>query len=130
MGGQHALGRRLGGARRYRAGSRCRRARRPRRRRDVCAQAGQKGEWRIGDWKLSATKLTSPFASPLAVHFSSRDDIGRELILDMRDAVTQYQLALLEPLDQDDVGGRRCLERLDGGVEIVVLLPQAGKLCP
>ena len=59
---------------------------------------------------------------------SSRDDIRRELILDEGNPVLQEQLALLQPLDLQDVGTGRDLQRLDRGVEVAVLLQQARKL--
>src|SRR5450755_4884778 len=61
---------------------------------------------------------------------SSRDDVGGQLVLDEADAVAQHQLALLEPLDLENVRAGRDLQRLDRGVEIAMLLPQPRKLRP
>src|SRR5579864_7139635 len=54
----------------------------------------------------------------------SRYDVGGELVLDEADAVAQCELALLQPLDLEDVGSRHHLQRLNRGIEIVMLLPQ------
>jgi hypothetical protein len=59
---------------------------------------------------------------------SLRDDVGGQLVLDEGDAVAQDQLALLEPLNLKEIGTRRHGERLDGGVEVAMLLLQARKL--
>ena len=61
---------------------------------------------------------------------SSRDNIGRKLVLDEGDAVAQVELALLQPLHLDDVGTERVLQRRYRGVEVAMLLLQARKLLP
>ena len=60
----------------------------------------------------------------------SRNDIGRELVLDKGDAVAQIQLALFQALDLQLVGARGIVQRLDRGVEVTMLLPQARQLRP
>ena len=60
----------------------------------------------------------------------SRDDIGRELVLDEGDAVAQLELAFLQALDLQLVGAGRIVQRLDGGIEVAVLLSQARQLRP
>lgn len=60
-----------------------------------------------------------------AEHRSSRDDVGQKLVLQGGDPVAQDQLALLQPLDLQAVGAGLRLQRVDGAVEIAVLLPQA-----
>ena len=59
---------------------------------------------------------------------TSRDDVRRELVLDEGNPVPQDQLALLQPLDLQDVGAGRYLQRLDRGVEVAMFLQQARKL--
>src|SRR5690348_1483235 len=56
----------------------------------------------------------------------SGDDVGCDLVFDEGDAVTQLQLALLQPLQPQQVGGRRLMQRIDRRVEIAVLLLQPG----
>src|SRR6185436_385039 len=51
-------------------------------------------------------------------------------VLDLRDAVAQVELALLEPLYLQHVGTARILERADGGVEVAVLLMEPRQLLP
>lgn len=53
-------------------------------------------------------------------------DVGGELIFDERDAVAQDKFALLQALDLKHVKSRRKVERLDRGIEIAMLLAQAG----
>ena len=60
---------------------------------------------------------------------NSGDDIRRQRILDMRDAVLEEQLALLEPLNLQPVAGANPLQRLDRRIQISMLLLQTGKLC-
>src|SRR5512147_1995507 len=50
------------------------------------------------------------------------DDVGQELILDAGDLVFQEQLLFLQPLELKLVGTARFLQRVDGAVEIAVLL--------
>ena len=59
-----------------------------------------------------------------------RDDVGRNLVLDERDTITQLQLAFLQPLQPQQVGRWRLMQRIDRGVEIAVLLLQPGQLGP
>jgi hypothetical protein len=58
----------------------------------------------------------------------SRDDVGRELVLDRDDPVLETEFSLLEPLNLELIAGHHPLEGLDGHVEIAVLLLQAGKI--
>jgi hypothetical protein len=60
---------------------------------------------------------------------NSRDDVGRDLIFDEGDAIAQVQLALLESLHHQQIRRRRLMQRVDGRVEIAVLLLQSCKLC-
>src|SRR5262249_40853734 len=60
----------------------------------------------------------------------SGDDVGGQLVLDVRDTVAEHELALLQSLDLEDVGSRGALQRLDGRIEVAVLLAQPGKLRP
>jgi hypothetical protein len=62
--------------------------------------------------------------------FALRDDVGRQLVFDEGDAVAQLQLALLQPLDLDDVGAGQPLQRRDRGIEVAMLLLQARQLRP
>ena len=50
------------------------------------------------------------------------NDVGQELILDAGDLVLEEQLLLFQPLELKLVGAARFLERVDGAVEIAVLL--------
>lgn len=61
---------------------------------------------------------------------ASGDDIWRELVLDMGNPVPEEELALLEPLDLQDVGRRGTLQRLDRRIEVAMLLAQPSKLRP
>src|SRR5215510_10431688 len=61
---------------------------------------------------------------------NSRNDVGRELVLDEGDTVAQVQFALFEPLNLDDVVSGRVVEGFDRGVEIPVLLQQARQGSP
>src|SRR5215216_8028985 len=58
---------------------------------------------------------------------NSCDDIGRELVLDEGDAVAQNQLTLFQALDLQDVRPGNVVQRLDGSVEVAMLLPQASQ---
>lgn len=55
------------------------------------------------------------------------DDIGRDLVFDEGDAVAQLQLALLQPLQPQQVRRRRLMQRVDRCIEIAVLLLQPGE---
>src|SRR6201999_4589130 len=57
----------------------------------------------------------------------SRDNIRRQRILEMRDAIFQMQLALFQPLDLQPVARADPLQRFDRAVEIAVLLFEAGQ---
>jgi hypothetical protein len=59
---------------------------------------------------------------------ASGDDVGRDLIFDELDAVAQLQLALLQPLQPQEVGRGRLMQRIDRGVEIAVFLLQPCEL--
>src|SRR5689334_3250792 len=52
----------------------------------------------------------------------SGDDVRRDLIFDEGDAVAQLQLALLQPLQAQQIRRRRLVQGIDGRVEIAVLL--------
>ena len=58
------------------------------------------------------------------------DNVGRKLVFDEGDAVAQMQLALLQPLDLDDVGARQPFQCRYRGIEIAMVLQQARQLCP
>src|SRR4051812_14335766 len=58
------------------------------------------------------------------------NDVRRQLIFDEGNAVTQDELALLEPLDLQDVGSGQSLQRFDRDIEVAMLLPQPRKLSP
>ena len=58
----------------------------------------------------------------------SGDDVGSELILDKGDAVTQGELALLQPLELQAIRRSKMRQRIDCSVEITVFLPQMLKL--
>src|ERR1700682_3318876 len=58
----------------------------------------------------------------------SRNNVGRQLVLDVGNAVAQIELALLEPLDLQQVGAGRMLQCGDRGIKIAVLLLQARQL--
>src|SRR6516162_6607506 len=59
---------------------------------------------------------------------ASSNNVGGELVLDMGNAVAQVELALLEPLNLQQVGPRGMLQGGDRGVEVAVLLLQARQL--
>ena len=58
------------------------------------------------------------------------DDVGQELILDAGDLVLQEQLLLLQPLELELIGAARFLERVDGAVEVAVLLLELEQIRP
>jgi hypothetical protein len=58
----------------------------------------------------------------------SGDDVGRDLVFDEGDAVAQLQLALLQSLQPQQIGGGRLMQRIDRRVEIAVLLLQPRQL--
>src|SRR5438309_4610091 len=55
----------------------------------------------------------------------SSDNVGRQLIFEIGQAVAQDQLAFLQPLDLQLIVLADQLQRLDGGVEIAMFLPHA-----
>ena len=61
---------------------------------------------------------------------NSRNDVRRELVLDIADAVAQYQLALFQTLYLDQVGAGGLLKGGDRRVEVAVLLLQARQFVP
>jgi hypothetical protein len=58
----------------------------------------------------------------------SRDNVRGELILDVGDAVTQVELALLEPLNLELVGTGGVLQSRNRGIEVAMLLLQSRQL--
>jgi hypothetical protein len=58
----------------------------------------------------------------------SGNDVRGKLVFDVRDAVTQVKLALLEPLDLELVGPGGVLQSRDGGIEVAMLLLQSRQL--
>jgi hypothetical protein len=58
----------------------------------------------------------------------SGNDIRRDLVFDEGDAVAQLQLALLQPLQPQQIRRRRLVQRVDRRIEIAMLLLQPGKL--
>ena len=58
----------------------------------------------------------------------SGDDVGRDLVFDEGDTVAQQQLALLQPLEPQQVGGRRLMQCIDRRIEVSVFLLQPGEL--
>jgi hypothetical protein len=58
----------------------------------------------------------------------SRNDIGRDLVFDEGDAVAQLQLALLQPLQPQQIRRWRLMQSIDRRVEIAVLLLQPCEL--
>ena len=60
----------------------------------------------------------------------SRYYVGEDDPLDLDDPVLEGQLALLEPLDQRDVGQPRCRQGMNCGVEIGVFLAFGGQFKP
>lgn len=61
---------------------------------------------------------------------ASGDDIGGELVFNEGNPVAQPQLALFQALHLNDIAAGGRLKRLDGGVEIAMLLPQPLQLPP
>jgi hypothetical protein len=59
----------------------------------------------------------------------SGDDVGRQLVFQIRDPVLQHELALLQALDLQLVAGYDLLERLDRPVEIAMLFFKPRELC-
>ena len=63
--------------------------------------------------------------APFTPH--SGDDVGGNLVFDEGDAVAELQLALLQPLQAEQVRRRRLMQGIDRRVEIAVLLLQPGQ---
>src|SRR6516165_2170105 len=59
-----------------------------------------------------------------------RNDVGRQLVFDIGNTVTQLQFSLFEPLDLDKVRTGRILQCSNRGIEVAMLLLQARKLRP
>jgi hypothetical protein len=57
-----------------------------------------------------------------------RNDVRRDLVFDEGDAVAQLQLALLQPLQPQQIRRGRLLQRIDRRVEIAVFLLQPCEL--
>lgn len=77
----------------------------------------------------SALVLRTPRNDEVEKSNASRDDVRRDLILDEGDAIAQVQLALLQSLHHQQIRRRRLMQRIDGRIEIAVLLLQPCKLC-
>jgi hypothetical protein len=56
------------------------------------------------------------------------DDVRRDLVFDEGDAIAQLQLALLQPLQPQQIRCWRLMQGIDRGVEITVLLLQPCEL--
>jgi len=75
-------------------------------------------------WRSSSSAARSGFSCSSARGASSKlgNNVGQELILDAGDLVLEEQLLLFQPLELKLIGAARFLERVDGAVEIAVLL--------
>jgi hypothetical protein len=60
----------------------------------------------------------------------SRDNIGKQPVLDLRNAILQDKLLLFQPLDQKLVSGRVIFKGGDFAVELSVLGSQSHQLFP
>src|SRR6478609_9610902 len=69
-----------------------------------------------------------PRRCPAAKSSRSGDDVGGDLVFDESDTVAQRQLALLQPLQPQQVGGGRLMQCIDRRIEISVFLLQPGEL--
>ena len=58
----------------------------------------------------------------------SGDDVGRDLVFDEGDAVAELQLALLQPLQPQQIRRGRLVQGIDRRVEVAVLLLQPCEL--
>jgi hypothetical protein len=58
------------------------------------------------------------------------NNVRRDLVFDEGDAVAQLQLAFLQPLQPQQIGCRRMMQRIDRRIEIAVFLLQPGQLGP
>ncbi len=59
---------------------------------------------------------------------ASRDNIRRDLVFQIRDAVAQLKFAFFQSLQSEQVGCRRLMQRFDGSVQIAMFLLQPRKL--
>jgi hypothetical protein len=64
----------------------------------------------------------------LALGDGLRNNVGRDLVFDEGDAVAQLQFALFQPLQPQQVGRGRLMQRIDRGVEVAVFLLEAREL--
>jgi hypothetical protein len=69
-----------------------------------------------------AVELTVGTLGLLVLARELGNNVGQELILDAGDLVFEEQLLLFQPLELKLVGAARFLQRVDGAVEIAVLL--------
>src|SRR6266540_4412775 len=92
-------------------------------------RAGRKRKRRIIGRVASLASAAAYYARlcDSSVNERSGDDVGSELVFDETDAVAQLQLAFLQPLNLQDVGAGGIVQRFDRGIEVAVLLPQAGQ---
>ena len=79
-------------------------------------------------WTAEAASGGTPCRQTGCVNTPSRNDIGSELILDGDYSVLQAEFSLLEPLDLQLIPGHHPLQRLDGHVEVAMLLLQPSKI--
>jgi hypothetical protein len=79
------------------------------------------------DW-LPMMMATSGFS--FGTRGSSGDDIGNEQVFDLLNLVLEAEFHFLEPAKLKLISRSGCLERLDSGIEIAVLLQQGLQLCP
>jgi hypothetical protein len=71
----------------------------------------------------------SDLPSPAALGLPrSGYDVGGELVLDIRDAVPQLELAFLEALNLELVGTGSVLQSRDRGIKVTMLLLEARQL--
>ena len=56
------------------------------------------------------------------------DDVRRDLVFDESDAVAQQQFALFQPLQSQQIRGRRLMQCIDRSIQITVLLLQPCEL--
>jgi hypothetical protein len=55
----------------------------------------------------------------------SRNDVGRDLVFDKRDPVSQQELAFFQPLQAQQIRGGRLMQRINRRIQIAVFLLQA-----
>jgi len=67
---------------------------------------------------------------PAMRHSRSGDDVRGQLVFNEGDAVAQEKLALLQPLNLQDIRSEGVLEGFDCGIEVAVLLEQARQSGP